>query len=332
MRIIILLERDTVTRLLERAALDELRGMGDLTFPDDLNDLGENQLCELICGHDIVVTGWGSPELPVSALHQRSSRLGYVCHLTGEMRHCIPPEYVLSDSIVVTNWGTAVSGFVAETALALMLACSRRLRRHFESMVMKRGWKEASPLSSSLFSKRIGLYGLGNIAKKLVDLLASFQPVLSYYDPYAANDTPHDIEKLDNLRDLFSRNDIVSVHAAQTPETVGSVNREMLELMPPDAILVNTARGAIINEQDLLKVLEYQDFWVGLDVFQAEPLPAESLLRDNDKVVLTPHIGGKTGADQIRAISRVAVSNIRSYIDGKPLSFVVTEDEYGKIT
>jgi phosphoglycerate dehydrogenase-like enzyme len=278
------------------------------------------------------VTGWGSPRLPLGALEEEKSSLRYVCHLTGEMRRCVPLEYIRNDRVVITNWGSAIAGFVAETALALILACSRRLRRHFEAMITRGGWRGDVLPSGSLFNKRIGLYGLGNIARQLIELLSPFNPVLSYYDPYAEGDILGKMKRAEDLADLFEHNDIVSIHAAQTPETIGSVNRRILELLPDNAILVNTARGAIMNEKDLADVLAHKNLWVGLDVFTEEPLHAESTLRTSDRIVLTPHIGGKTGTDQMDAIARVALRNIRDFIAGKPLQFVITEREYDKMT
>jgi phosphoglycerate dehydrogenase-like enzyme len=124
----------------------------------------------------------------------------------------------------------------------------------------------------------------------------------------------------------------VSEHAGLTNETEGSVNRDVLEELPEDSILVNTARGKLINEGDLLDVMAKKEIWVGLDVFAEEPLPNRSPLRRHPRIVITPHSADRVGRMRASVLSALVTANVTSFIEGRSLKFVIGPETYDRMT
>jgi len=126
-----------------------------------------------------------------------------------------------------------------------------------------------------------------------------------------------------SFENVFRQSDVVSVHVRQSPETTGLIGREHFELMKPHAVFVNTARGAIVREADLIDALRVNRIAAaGLDVFETEPLPAESPLRALDNVALTPHAAGIT-PETTEAGLAVAIDNVLSFLAGDSKNVVV---------
>jgi len=129
--------------------------------------------------------------------------------------------------------------------------------------------------------------------------------------------------ELVELDELLRVSDVVSLHLRQSPETVGFLSRTQFQLMKRSAILVNTARGPIVNESDLIEALREQRIaGAGLDVFDVEPLPSGHPLTKLDNVVLTPHCAGIT-PEVLEAGLALAIENIESYMNGEPQNVVV---------
>lgn len=278
---------------------------------------------------EIIVTGWGSPLLPADLASK--GQLKYVCNFTGEMRRVVP-RTLIEQGVMVTNWGNSISRTVAEASLMMILACLRRVKYVQDEMHLRKGYTMSiSP--DSLFERTVGLFGLGSIARELVSLLKPFQVKIQAYSPHVSQELMQElgVHKVDDLRTLFATSDVISVHAARTPQNMGIINRELLQLLPDDGVLVNTARGAVINEDDLIEELRANRLWVALDVYQQEPLPADSPFRGMERVLLFPHQAGPTN-DRFVDVTRHAIDNIRRYLAGEPLVAQVTCAEYDRMT
>lgn len=208
---------------------------------------------------------------------------------------------------------------VAEHTLLLMLACLRRLPeidRNTKNGIWKK--QEQGVRTAELRGKTIGIIGMGSIAKTLVDLLKPFHTQILYYN--RTRQSP-DYEAENNMRfvsmdELLRHADIVTVHCALTPETRNLINADSLREMKDGAILVNTARGQIVDPDALAGALRSGRLaYAALDVHTAEPIPADYPLKGIDNVILTPHIAGVT-ADSFRAMMRDAFRNIACFEKG----------------
>ena len=209
---------------------------------------------------------------------------------------------------------------VAEHALLLILACLRKLPtvdRNTKNGIWQK--QEQGVRTAELRGKTVGLIGMGNIAKTLVGLLRPFRAQLLYCDVQRA---PAAFEAENGLQfvprgELLAKSDVVTVHCGLTPETAHLINASSIAGMKDGAVLVNTARGGIVDPVAVADALRTGKLaYAGLDVHAEEPFPADYPLREIDNVILTPHIGGVT-ADSFRAMMQDAFRNIACFEQGK---------------
>jgi phosphoglycerate dehydrogenase-like enzyme len=228
------------------------------------------------------------------------------------------------DVAAATRHGVAIAmGFgtnheaVADHAFALMAGLGNRLQAYHRE-VMDRRW--GGHFHPGLWRTTVGIIGLGRIGRALARRCRGFDMRILAYDavPDAAHAREHGIELVE-LETLFSEADFVSVHAPLTPETAKLVNRERLALMKPSAFVINTARGGLVDEAALHEALSAGRIaGAGLDVFEVEPLPANSPLRQLDSVLLTPHCAGGS-IEAVVSMTDRCVDNILAIRDGRAL-------------
>lgn len=173
-----------------------------------------------------------------------------------------------------------------------------------------------TPTARMLHGKTVGLVGFGRIAQGVARRLASWDVSLKVYNPYQVEPLPEGVEAC-GLEDLLRASDVVCVLAALTNETRGMLDGTRLRLMKPEVVLVNTARGGIIDEAALVEVVrERPGMRVAIDTFAVEPLPPESPLRDLPNAILTPHMVGHT-RESMAAIPRLALENVLCVLRGE---------------
>jgi phosphoglycerate dehydrogenase-like enzyme len=191
------------------------------------------------------------------------------------------------------------------------------------------GWKDGRTETASLYGRRVGLHGFGLVSRELIKLLAPFGCAVSAFAPDvdAATEARYGIKRAASLEDLFSHNDIIVELAPLIPATTGSVTEKHLRLIPPGGVFVNVGRGAVVDESALLALAREGHVAVGLDVFTAEPLPADSGFRALPHVSLTPHLAGPT-IDRYADAGAFAVKNLHAYANARPLEAVVTPEVY----
>jgi D-3-phosphoglycerate dehydrogenase len=291
------------------------------------------ELIPLLRETDVALTAWSSPRLPLEVLRDKPRRLKYVCNISGGLRGWIPKEYIEA-GILVTNWGDGPMWYLAEGNLALILACTRempRLRRH---MLEQPTWlyKYTSPFPT-LRRKTLGFVGFGAVAGLLLGLIApSFQVKALAYDPYIA-ELPAGVARCRTLEELFEQADVVTVQCGLTEETTGMIGRALLERLKPNAIFINTARGKVVREKELIEFLRARpDVFAGLDVFEQEPLPKDSPLLQMDNVICYPHSICEVGEAMFAESSRYAAANIRAFCTGKPVVAQILAERYDRMT
>jgi glyoxylate reductase len=212
--------------------------------------------------------------------------------------------------IAVTNTPGVLDAAVAELTLALMLACRRQLvasDRFVRDTRWRTGWSRPERLGHDLAGATLGLVGLGRIGSEVARRAKAFGMQVIHH------------RRSDGLSldELLRTSDVVSLHVPLTPETQGLLSRERLALLQAGATLVNTARGAIVDEGALVDELVSGRISAGLDVFADEPRVPERLL-DLPNVVLTPHIASAT-VETRAAMTRVLVDNVLAFLRGEPL-------------
>jgi D-3-phosphoglycerate dehydrogenase / 2-oxoglutarate reductase len=204
--------------------------------------------------------------------------------------------------VTVVNAPDANTIAAAEHTLALMYALARRIPAADASLRAGQ-WRRSDFVGVELSGKTLGILGLGRIGLAVADRARAMQMALIGSDPFVAIEAAasHGI-RLVELTELLTTADVVAVHAPLTPATRGLVGRAELALMKPTALLVNAARGGIVDEVALAEALATDRLaGAAVDVFAGEPLPADSPLRRAPNTVLTPHLGASTAEAQVRA-------------------------------
>lgn len=210
--------------------------------------------------------------------------------------------------VLVVNAPTSNIHSAAEHAVALLLATARQIPAA-DATLREHTWKRSKFSGTEIFGKTVGVVGLGRIGQLVAQRLAAFGTNVVAYDPYvsAARAAQLGIELLD-LDTLLTRADFISVHLPKTPETAGLIGKEALAKMKPGVIIVNAARGGLIDENALADAITSGHVrGAAFDVFAKEPC-TDSPLFELPQVVVTPHLGASTAEAQDRAGTDVAAS------------------------
>jgi glyoxylate reductase len=222
--------------------------------------------------------------------------------------------------IIVTNTPGVLTEDTADMTMALILAVSRRLAEG-ERLIRSGGWTGWGPtsmLGHRIWGKRLGIVGMGRIGMALARRANGFGLSVHYHN---RRPVPEEIESAleatywESLDQMLAHMDIVSVNCPHTPATYHLLSARRLRLLQPKAILVNTARGEIVDEEELLRLLEIRAIaGAGLDVFEHEPA-IDPRLRALDNVVLLPHMGSSTIEGRL-AMGEKVIINIKTFADG----------------
>lgn len=202
--------------------------------------------------------------------------------------------------IVIINSPESNTEAVAELTLGLILSLLRKLPLAYSSM--NDGlWLKKDLKGEELEGKKVGVVGYGHIGKKVVKLLTAFGAKVDYFSRS---------QKTNSLKYIFKNSDIITIHLPLTNETKNLVNNQLLSLMKPAGFLINTSRGAVIEEKILLKMLQEKKIaGAALDVFWQEPLPPGSPWRKLPNVILTPHIAAST-SEALKKGTKTVVDDI----------------------
>ena len=278
---------------------------------------------ELLAEADVIFSGWKGPMLD-EAFFAAAPKLKAIFYGAGSMGYILTPA-VWERGIVVTSALEANAVPVAEYALATIL------------FSLKHGWRLAGMTKSGrcqpdrnhvpgCYGSTVGLVSLGAIARKLLELLRPFDLNVLVYDPFVAE---HDAAALDvelvSLEAVFQRSDVVSLHTPLFPETFDMITGEHIDSMKQGATFINTARGELVREEEMIEVLSRRpDLQAVLDVTSPEPPAADSLLYTLQNVVLTPHIAGSAG-NECRRMGRYMVDELQRYLAGQALKYALEQ-------
>lgn len=306
-----------VTYNLPRIPLNNLPADWELTFPQN-EEMPREEIIRLLPEYDVLLTIFHSHSPVDREIIDAGKRLRLISNY-GVGYNNIDTAYAREKGIAVTNTPRSVCNPTAELAMALMLAlarrvaeCDRRIRTEKESL-----WGTMKNLGASLENKTLGIVGMGNIGKNVARKAEAFGMRVIYYNRRTEVSGYRRVP----LDTLLQEADFVSLHTPLTTETRHLIGARELSLMKPTAMLINTARGAVIDETALADALRQKRIaGAALDVFENEPHVTELLYR-LDNVVLTPHIGTGTIDTRI-TMAEEALANIRNFFQGTPTNVV----------
>jgi glyoxylate reductase len=233
----------------------------------------------------------------------------------------IDVETALARGITVTNTPGVLTEDTADMTMALILAVARRIIEGAQVIGPENSWQGWSPtwmLGHRIFGKRLGIIGMGRIGQAVARRAKAFGLQIHYHNRkpvHAAIEEQLEATYWESLDQMLARVDIVSVNCPHTPGTYHLLSARRLKLLKPHSIIVNTARGEIIDENAMARMLEAGELGgVGLDVFEHEPAVNPRLLKSN-KSVLLPHMGSATLEGRIDMGEKVII-NIKTWVDG----------------
>lgn len=314
-----------VTNRVPEPAVALLREAGEVRIDEREQAIPRSDLLGLVAGVEAVLT----------LLHDRVDE--ELLEAAGPQLRCVANVAVGYDNVdvaaaeqhgvVVTNTPGVLDDATADLTMALILAATRRVAEGDRLVRSAQGWSWGMGfmLGTSLQGKRLGIVGLGGIGTRVAERARAFGMEIAYH---SRNPSPAEAtlgaERL-SLSDLLAGSDVVSLHCPLTPETHHLVGAEQLAAMKPGAVLINAARGPIVDEAELATALaEGQIAAAGLDVFEREPDVYPGLLR-LDNVVLTPHLGSAT-VETRTAMAELAARNAISVLRGQgPLTPVTAQ-------
>jgi phosphoglycerate dehydrogenase-like enzyme len=299
---------------------ERLESLVELVRSSPVERWDEPRVADQLREIEILITGWGAPVIDRAVL-TASPRLRLIAHLAGSVKGLIDPS-AWERGISVSSAGSANAEPVAEYTLGAILLFNKRavqLRDLYRET--RRSLKVERHRTPGIgnYHKTIGIIGASAIGRRVIELLTPFSFQIALYDPYVSAEEAERLGvRLVDLDTLVAESDVVSIHAPATPQTHHMIDGRRLALMRDHAILINTARGSLVDQDALVEELRSGRIEAVLDVTEPEPLPMDSPLYDLPNVFLTPHIAGSIGTEAHRLTEQV-INEIDRFLSGQPL-------------
>ncbi|WP_323766493.1 hydroxyacid dehydrogenase [Marinovum sp.] len=280
---------------------------------------------------EVLVTGWGCPPISAEVL-DRAPHLRLIAHTAGSVKRLLTDPGFFDRGIAVTTAADANAVPVAEFTLAAILMANKQVFRLRELYRQGRSRRLTDPLAAGPIGNlgaRVGLIGASRIGRLVIERLKGFDLELLIHDPYLAPDDPILAEARQVGLDEAMQAEVVSLHAPLLDTTRGMISARELALMREGATLINTARGAIVDQEALIAELSSGRLNAVLDVTFPEVPEPTSPLYDLPNVFLTPHAPGALGTEQAR-LGDLAAAEVARFCAGQPLRHALTADAYAR--
>ena len=315
-----------VTRKLPDAIETRMRELFDARLNLDDEPMDDDELIAAARAADILVPTI-SDRIDAKLINRAGEKLKLIANFGNGVDN-IDVKAALDRGITVTNTPNVLTEDTADMTMALILAVPRRLVEGTKALEEDkfRGWSPCWMLGHRLWGKRLGIVGMGRIGQAVARRAKAFGLQIHYHNRKpVAPEIAHELDATywDSLDQMLARMDIVSINCPHTPATYHLISARRLKMMKPAAYIVNTARGEILDENALAKMLDADELaGAGLDVFEHEPKVNPKLLRLKN-VVLLPHMGSATLEGRTDMGEKVII-NIKSFVDGhKPPDRVI---------
>lgn len=279
---------------------------------------------------DVIMTGWGDPMIDAAVLEGTSVKL--IAHTGGSVADYVAQD-VFEKGIKVISGNDLFAESVAEGVLGYMLLGLRKMVDYIEDTREGNWHSEKCGPSEGLLGQTVGLVGMGTITKNLIPMLKPFGVKLKLYSGYPINPeylAEHNAVQA-SLEEIFATCKVVSIHSALNDRTKGMIGKAYFDLLRDGALFINTARGAIIREDEMIEALKENRFMAVLDVYCKEPPEPDNPLRSLKNVYCMPHQGGPTN-DRTPAITRLLADDVLRFAEGKPLRYEISGEFAKRMT
>jgi phosphoglycerate dehydrogenase-like enzyme len=324
----------TRDRLLTTGTTERLSAVADVDTSKLITDFRAQRPAEA----EVLLTGWGAPRVDRAAL-EKMPGLTAIVHAAGSVRPVVAPE-VFVRGIAVSSAADANAIPVAEFTFAAVIFAAKRVTRLAAQYQARRQashrdvwgtWDLPEGFALGTNGITVGVVGASRVGRRVIAMLRSLDVTTLVADPYLTAGAASDLGATPATIDhLVAVSDIVTLHAPDLPETRRMINRERLASMRDGAVLINTARGALVDTEALTAELVSGRLDAVLDVTDPEPLGAHSPLHGLPNVLLTPHIAGAAG-NEVRRLGEAAVAEIERLAAGLPFRHPVTAQDLERI-
>lgn len=304
--------------------LQKLESFADVTYHQGPGNMDSKELHATIPEFEGLITCWDSPKITPEIIG-KALKLRIISHSAGSVRSYLCEE-VFDRGICVTNASSAIAVSVAETTIGLII-CSLRYLFDYNDHLRRcqRSRPDYDP-AHELTGRTVGIVGMGEVGKRVVGLLKPFHCEILVHDPYKTGEQIEEVGGIPcSLDEVMSRSDIVSVHAPKIPQNRHMISRELLGKLHDGALIVNTARGELIDEEALIDEAKSGRIRCALDVFEGDARQVANELKGVQNVVLTPHIAGRT-VESRRRQGDIIVEDIGLFFNGENPKNLVTRE------
>lgn len=326
-KIVLLMDPGTRNMVIDQKTIDRLRRVGEVV----LNEGGTSAeaVKPLLAGATVCVTSWGNKPLDADLLAVCPD-LKLLVHAAGSVKPVVS-DALWEKGVRVSSSAPMLSMGVSETALGFTIAASKNFF-NLNANLHAGGWAEGKEDIRELYDLTVGVISGGWAGRHYIELLRPFDVDVLLYDPFVSAEkaAAWGARKAD-FEEVLRQSDILSIHAPSIPETYHMFDAETLALMKKDAVLINTARGSVIDEAALYAHMKAGNLkYACLDVYDPEPPAADNLLRSLPNVIMTPHLAGLAN-NGLKKIGRHVCEELERFLAGQPLFAEVTKDMLAKM-
>ncbi len=318
-----LLKTDAYDRIYGEPEREAIAELVNIVAPQQSADTIKANL-GLLSDVDVIFSGWGMAKLDEAFL-AAAPQLKAVFYGAGSIRG-FATDAAWDRDIIITSAYAANAVPVAEYTLAAILLSLKRAWHYIFTIKREGAYPPRTPVPGG-FQSTVGIISLGMIGRMVAEHLQSFDLHIIAYDPYISAEAGAKLGvNMVSLEEIFQQADVVSLHTPWLPETVGMITGAHFAAMKPNATFINTARGAVVREEEMTTVLQQRpDLYAVLDVTYPEPPAPESPLYTLPNVVLTPHIAGSLFTE-CRRMGQYMLAELNRYLAEEPLKWAISRE------
>ena len=320
MKIAFTLDTKYFKKLFTAKAVEELSKIAEISVNE--GEPTVENVKRVIKDADIAITSWGNTTLDKEILDE-CPNLKFVMHAAGSVKPIVSDD-LWSRGIRVCASTKPLGEGVAETTLGFAIAACKNFFE-LNDIIHNGGYEKINV--KELYEINIGVISAGFVGRHFIKLLQNFGVNVMLYDPFVTEERANEMGCTKaTLEEVLRAADVLSIHAPSIPETNHMINKDTLAMMKKDAILINTARGSVVDENALYEHMKAGNLkYACLDVYDPEPILPENPLRTLKNVIMTPHIAGLAANGQLR-IGAHCVEEIKRYLKNEVLTCEVSED------
>lgn len=274
---------------------------------------------------ELLFSSWSCPTVDAELL-RHAPNLKIVFYGAGSIKRVVSDTF-WECGLRITHSADANAITVAQFTLGQIVLSLKGMWQHMVNVKRERTFVR-DDVYPGLYQSTVGIIGLGMIGRHVCEFLQAFDTKIIAFDPFTTEKTAAQLGvTLVDLETLFRSANVVSLHAPWLPETEGMINGEHIKSMQPYSTFINTARGALVREDELIEALRNRpDIYALLDVTYPEPPSTDSAFYDLPNAILTPHVAGAVDANDTRRLGDMMLGELRRYLETGNLHWEVTQD------